>query len=67
MTSRRILIYLVIALLIVAAMRPRAAWQQMQQIWSQRNYVMAIVVTTIVIYLLYGLIQMYRQGYFLWD
>lgn len=67
MSSRRILIYLVIALLILAAMRPRETWRQAQQMWSQRNYVMAIVVTTIVVYLIYGLYQMYQQGYFPWN
>jgi hypothetical protein len=67
MSSRRILIYLVIAFLVLAAMRPRETWRQAQQMWSQRGYLMAVLVTTIVIYLVYGLYQMYQQGYFLWD
>ena len=67
MSSRRILIYLVIILLMLAATRPRETWRQAQQMWSQRNYVLAVLATTIIVYLVYGLYQMYRQGYFLWD
>ncbi len=64
MSSRRVLIYLVIALLIFAAMHPRETWRQAQQVWSQRNYILTVLVTTVVIYLIYGLYQMYQQGYF---
>ena len=66
MTSRRILMYLVIILLLAVAARPRAAWQEAQRIWSQRNYIMAVLVTAIGVYLIYGFYQLYRSGYFVW-
>ena len=66
MTSRRVLLYLVIILLLAIATRPRVAWQEAQRIWSQRNYIMAVLVTTIGVYLLYGFYQLYRSGFFTW-
>lgn len=66
MTSRRILVYLVIILLLAIATRPRVAWQEAQRIWSQRSYIMAVLVTSIGVYLIYGFYQLYRSGYFAW-
>ena len=62
MSSRRVLLYLVIILLLLTLTRPRAAWAEAQRIWSQRNWMLGVIATILLIYLAYGIVQVIRSG-----
>ncbi len=62
MNIRRILILLMVLLIVVLA-RPRGVWNESRQLWGQRNRILRVLVVTVVVYFLYGLFQLYRQGW----
>jgi len=62
---RRILI-LIILLLLVIAFRPRTVWAESQRMWAQRDRIFRVLAVVIIVYLAYGIFQLYRQGWFDW-
>jgi hypothetical protein len=62
MSSRRILLYLLIILVLLTLTRPSAAWAEAKRIWVQRNWMLGVIATVILIYLVYGIVQLIRSG-----
>ena len=62
MSSRRILLYLLIIIALLALTRPGAAWAEAKRIWAQRNWMLGVIATVLLIYLVYGLIRLIRSG-----
>jgi hypothetical protein len=62
MSSRRILIYLLIIIALLTLTRPSAAWAEAKRIWSQRNWMLGVIATVLLIYLVYGIVQLIRSG-----
>lgn len=62
MSSRRILIYLFIILVLLTLSRPRQAWAEAQRIWAQRNWMLGVIATMLLIYFLYGVVRLVRSG-----
>ena len=64
MFSRRFLLTVIIILLLYSVFKPVATWQEARRIWSQRDYILRVLVTVIAVYFLYGLFQLWaRHGY----
>ena len=64
MFSRRFLFAVIIILLFYSVVKPSATWQEARRMWSQRDRILRVLVTVIVVYFLYGLFQLWaRYGY----
>ena len=63
MNRWRILILLIIILLLALA-QPRRSWRTLERYWLRRNWILTVLVTVVLLYLLYGLDTFYRQGGF---
>lgn len=61
MNTKRIFFWLVLIGLLFL-LRPGDTWRETQRIWRQRNLILGVLVTVIVIYLIYGAYSLYRQG-----
>lgn len=42
--------------------RPAALWEQGKVVWGKRDRFLRVAVFVLVIYLIYGIFQLYRQG-----
>jgi len=62
MTSRRLLLYLIVLALIMFALRPRQSWENLRALYEQRRWVVTVVATLIGIYFLAGLWEVWRSG-----
>ncbi len=62
MSSRRLVIYLVILAALFFAMRPRESWNNVKQAYEQRRWLLGVISTMLIIYLLYGFWQIWQQG-----
>jgi hypothetical protein len=62
MSSRRILIYLLIIIVLLTLTRPSAAWAEAKRMWAQRNWTLGVIATVLIIYLAYGLYQIWQAG-----
>ena len=60
--STRTFLLLIIILIMLVLYRPRGVWRELMRLWSQRDYVLKVVVAVVGIYLLYGLYSMYERG-----
>lgn len=61
MNTRRLFFWLIL-LAILVLLRPTSTWREAQRIWRQRNIILAVLVTLIAIYVIYGIFSLYRQG-----
>ena len=61
MNTKRIFLWLIL-LAILILLRPTSTWREAQRIWRQRNWILAVSVTLIAVYVFYGLLSLYRQG-----
>lgn len=62
MSSRRLITYLAILAVTFFVLRPRESWTNMKQMYAQRRWVIGVISTVLIIYLLYGFWQIWRQG-----
>lgn len=65
MKGLRIFLLLVILALIVLY-RPLGVWAQLKRLWARGDYVLGVLVTAVLFYLLYGLYTMYQRGMLDW-
>jgi hypothetical protein len=65
MKGLRIFLLLLIIVVLVLS-RPRAVWAQVQQLRARGNYVLGVLVSAVIFYLLYGLYTMYQRGMWPW-
>lgn len=63
MNFRRFVTFLIIILLI-AIFRPSGFWRELKRIWDQRELITRVLTTLILLYLAYGLYELYTQGWF---
>lgn len=59
--NKRIFLWLIV-LAILILLRPSSTWREAQRVWSQRNIILGVLVTLIAVYVIYGLVSLYRQG-----
>ena len=62
MTIRRLVIFIVIILLL-AIFRPSGFWNELKRMWEQRETITRILFFMVMAYLLYGIYQLYREGW----
>ncbi len=62
MNFRRILTFVIIILLI-AIFRPLGFWNEAKRIWAQRELITRFLFFLVVAYLLYGLYELYQEGW----
>lgn len=62
MSSRRILLYLLIILALLTLSRPSTAWAEAKRMWAQRNWMLGVIATALLIYLVYGIVRLIRSG-----
>jgi len=65
MNIRRIFFLLVI-LGLVFLFKPKATMSEAQRVWSQRDWILYVLVTAVGIYLIYGLYGLYLRSESLW-
>ncbi len=58
--------WLLVLLLLILIFKPSGLWKEMKRIWAQRELVLRILVTVIVLYFLYGLYSLYARGMTPW-
>jgi len=63
MNLRRLVTFIIIILLI-AIFRPSGFWRELKRIWDQRELITRVLTTLILLYLVYGLYELYTQGWF---
>lgn len=63
MNLRRITI-IVIIILLIAIFRPLGFWNELKRIWAQRELITRILFFLVIAYLIYGLYQLYTDGWF---
>ena len=54
---------MIIALLLVWFFKPSNAWAEAKRMWSQRELMLRTLVVIIMIYLAYGIYQLYERGW----
>jgi len=59
----RIVFYLLAALLIFFALRPRRSWENLQQLYTYRRGLVVAISTILLIYLAIGLWQIVQQNF----
>jgi hypothetical protein len=62
MSSRRLIIYLLILAVTFFVLRPRESWTNMKQMYEHRRWLIGVISTILIIYLIYGFWQIWRQG-----
>lgn len=62
MSFRRFVTILVIILLL-AIFRPSGFWRELTRIWDQRETITRILTFLILVYLAYGVYQLYQEGW----
>lgn len=62
MTSRRLLLYLLVLALILFALRPKESWQNLRDLYSQRRWVVTTLAVIILVYFALGLLEVWRSG-----
>ena len=62
MTIRRLFIFIVIILLL-AIFRPSGFWNELKRMWAQRETITRVLFIMVMAYLLYGIHQLYREGW----
>lgn len=62
MTIRRLFIFIVIILLL-AIFRPSGFWNELKRMWAQRETITRVLFIMVMAYLLYGIYQLYREGW----
>jgi hypothetical protein len=65
MSSRRLILYLLVLALILFALRPRQSWENLRALFQQRRWVVTALAVIIGIYFVLGLWEVWRSGY-LW-
>lgn len=61
---RILLLFLVLVILVLY--RPLGVWEQIQRLRARSNYVLGVLVSAVIFYLLYGLYTMYQRGMLNW-
>lgn len=62
MTIRRLIFFIVIILLL-AIFRPSGFWNELKRMWEQRETITRILFFMVMVYLLYGIYQLYTEGW----
>ena len=62
MTIRRLIFFIVIILLL-AIFRPSGFWNELKRMWEQRETITRILFFMTMAYLLYGIYQLYTEGW----
>ena len=62
MTIRRLIFFIVIILLL-AIFRPSGFWNELKRMWEQRETIKRILFFMVMAYLLYGIYQLYTEGW----
>lgn len=62
MNLRRIVTFVIIILLL-AIFRPFGFWKEVQRIWDQRETITRLLFYLVIAYLLYGIYELYREGW----
>jgi hypothetical protein len=62
MTIRRFIFFIVIILLL-AIFRPSGFWNELKRLWEQRETITRILFLMTMVYLLYGIYQLYTEGW----
>lgn len=62
MTIRRFVFFIVIILLL-AIFRPSGFWHELKRMWEQRETITRILFFMVMAYLLYGIYQLYTEGW----
>ncbi|MBX3014696.1 MAG: hypothetical protein KF832_24460 [Caldilineaceae bacterium] len=62
MTFRQFFTFFIIILLI-AVFRPSGFWREVKRIWDQRETITRILTFLILVYLAYGVYQLYAEGW----
>ncbi len=60
--SLRRILFLLAIILILVLLQPRESWAGMRKMWSQRGWILSVLVAGLTLYLFYGLYSLYRQG-----
>lgn len=66
MSSRRLIVYLLLMLVLFFVLRPRRSWENLKQMYTYRRWLWGIASTVILLYILYGLWQIYSVGLWWW-
>ncbi len=66
MASRKLLLYLAVLALIFFVLRPRQSWENLKQMYTYRRWLLVTVSTLLLVYLVYGLWQIWRAGLWWW-
>ncbi len=62
MSGRRLWLVLVLALLVLTLLRPRAVWAEIRRLRRQWSLTLGLLVAVILAYLLYGLYMAWQTG-----
>lgn len=66
MRLRSILILLLLMAVLFALLRPRQVWAEFKRIQREWNTILRLLVTVIIVYLLYGLYQIWSGNLVWW-
>lgn len=66
MSSRRLIVYLLVMLVVFFALRPRRSYENLKQMYTYRRGLLVTASTLILLYILYGLWQIYQVGLWWW-
>ncbi|MGL4650612.1 MAG: hypothetical protein ACRC1H_14485 [Caldilineaceae bacterium] len=62
MSSRRLLLYMLVLAVILFALRPKESWRNLRDLYTQRRWVVTTVAVIILIYFALGLLEAWRSG-----
>lgn len=60
------IVLLLLILVIIVLYRPLGVWAQLKRLRERGNYVLGVLVSAVIFYLLYGLYTMYERGMLTW-
>lgn len=63
----RTLFLLLVLVVLIWLFKPAQVWGEARRMWRQRELMLKVLVAMIVLYLLYGVYELYEQGWLIPD